>query len=117
MAECNVQNSCICSECQEIYERGNENCDPVKISFIKRLVAAGILRFAGWWSVFAGLLAINSVCPVCGSTACPIGLGTTGVIAVFFAAVKQWGRRFFQSLCVYIFQICRKNSLISKDAD
>jgi hypothetical protein len=55
-----------------------------------------MLRFTGWWSIFAGILAINSVCPVCGSTACPIGIGATGLIAGFFAAVKQWGGRIFQ---------------------
>lgn len=51
------------------------------------------MRFAGWWSIFAGVLALNSVCPVCGSTACPVGIGTTGIIAAAVAAVKQWGEK------------------------
>jgi len=28
---------------------------------------------------------------VCGSQACPVGIGTTGIIAGLFAAMKQWG--------------------------
>jgi len=92
--------------------------EPVKKnSFIAKLFSAGLLRFAGWWSIFAGVLAVNSVCPVCGSAACPVGLGTTGVIAVFFAAVKQWGKHLYKMLCGRILIFFRNNSLITKDAD
>ncbi|MBN2160127.1 MAG: hypothetical protein JW807_12085 [Spirochaetes bacterium] len=58
---------------------------------IKRRLSSGIMRFAGWWSIFAGALALHSVCPICGSTGCPVGIGTTGIIAGLAAALKQWG--------------------------
>mgnify|MGYP006961682514 CR=1 FL=1 len=60
-------------------------------TFMKRLIASGALRFAGWWSIFAGALALNSVCPICGGASCPVGIGTTGVIAAVLAGTKQWG--------------------------
>ncbi len=78
--------------------REGENHADKKSSFIRRFISAGALRFAGWWSIFAGLLAMNSVCPVCGSQACPVGIGTTGIIAALFAAVKQWGGGVFRLL-------------------
>jgi len=91
---------------------------PVKKNlFVAKFFSAGLLRFAGWWSIFAGVLAVNSVCPFCGSAACPVGLGTTGVIAVFFAAVKQWGKLFYQLMYRCVFQIYRKNNSSTKDAD
>lgn len=64
---------------------------PAQASFITKLFSSAIVRFAGWWSIFAGVLALNSVCPVCGGSACPVGIGTTGVIAGVIAAVKLWG--------------------------
>lgn len=67
------------------------------MSFIKRILSSGALRFAGWWSIFAGLLAMNSVCPICGSTSCPVGIGATGIIAGLIAAVKQWGWKFIKT--------------------
>lgn len=71
---------------------------PPKTPFLTRLLSSSLIRFAGWWSIFAGALAINSVCPVCGSSACPVGIGTTGVIAGVIAAVKLWGGRFLKSV-------------------
>jgi|GEM_PF-6342940 len=59
----------------------------------KNIITSGILRLAGWWSIFAGALALNSVCPVCGSTACPVGIGATGVIAGLLAGIKLYGVR------------------------
>jgi hypothetical protein len=67
--------------------------------FLKKAAAAGLVRFAGWWSLFAGALALNSVCPVCGNAGCPTGIGSFGLIAAVLAFVKQYGgatvRRFF----------------------
>jgi hypothetical protein len=67
-----------------------------KTPFLTRLLSSTIIRFAGWWSIFAGALALNSICPVCGSSACPVGMGTTGIIAGFIAAAKLWGGRFIR---------------------
>jgi hypothetical protein len=77
--------------CHDVYKK-NGNISIIKESSrIGKLFHTGTLRFAGWWSIFAGLLAVNSVCPICGSSACPIGIGTTGIVAGLFAAIKQWG--------------------------
>ncbi len=69
----------------------------VRMSFVKRTLSSGALRFAGWWSIFAGLLAMNSVCPICGAASCPVGIGATGIIAGLIAAVKQWGWKFIKT--------------------
>jgi hypothetical protein len=55
---------------------------------------AKFARFFGWWFIFAGTFAAFSVCPVCGQVSCPVGVGTTGILAGFFALVKQNGRQF-----------------------
>jgi len=86
-----IHHECHCNQCLTLIEAGINESPDEHISFIRKIISAGVLRFAGWWSVFAGLLALNSVCPVCGSTACPVGIGTTGIIAAFFAVIKQWG--------------------------
>ncbi len=67
-------------------------------AFVKKLVASGALRFAGWWSIFAGALALYSVCPVCGTVGCPVGIGVTGVLAGLLAAIKQWGGRLIRAV-------------------
>ncbi|MBN2078430.1 MAG: hypothetical protein JW838_05660 [Spirochaetes bacterium] len=67
-------------------------------TFVKKLVASGALRFAGWWSIFAGALALYSVCPVCGTVGCPVGIGVTGVLAGLLAALKQWGGRLISAV-------------------
>ncbi len=59
----------------------------------RRIINAGLLRMAGWWSIFAGLLALNSVCPICGGASCPVGVGTTGIIAGLLAGAKVFGGR------------------------
>lgn len=56
------------------------------------------MRFFGWWFIFAGALSAFSVCPVCGQIGCPIGVGTTGILAGFFALVKQNGKEYFKSI-------------------
>ena len=52
-------------------------------ALLRKMAAAGLVRFAGWWSLFAGALALNSVCPVCGNAGCPTGIGSFGLIAAF----------------------------------
>ncbi|MBN1498060.1 MAG: hypothetical protein JXA07_14910 [Spirochaetes bacterium] len=71
---------------------------PAKTRFCRRFISSGIVRFAGWWSIFAGALALNSVCPICGSSACPVGLGTTGIIAGLIAALKLWGGKLVRAI-------------------
>ncbi len=51
-----------------------------------------LFRFFGWWFIFAGALSAMSVCPVCGQVGCPVGVGTTGILAGFFALIKQNGK-------------------------
>ncbi|HQO03050.1 MAG TPA: hypothetical protein PLI62_12335 [Spirochaetota bacterium] len=71
----------------------NTSPEDTGTSFARKLLTSGVIRFAGWWSIFAGALALNSVCPICGGVACPVGLGTTGIIAGLLAGIKQWGGR------------------------
>jgi len=82
-------------ECRTLHKADKNYTLSDDHSFLKKMIRSGALRFAGWWSIFAGILAINSVCPICGSAACPVGIGTTGIIAGFFAAIKQWGGKLF----------------------
>ncbi len=63
----------------------------------KKIAAAGLVRFAGWWSLFAGALALNSVCPVCGNAGCPTGIGSFGIIAAVLAFFKQYGWKGLQA--------------------
>ena len=72
------------------------------MAFGRRLAAAGLFRFAGWWGAFAGFFAMNSVCPICGSSTCPVGIGTTGVLAALFAVVKQWGGKCVEQIRMII---------------
>ncbi len=65
---------------------------------LRRTAAAGLVRFAGWWSLFAGALALNSVCPVCGNAGCPTGIGSFGLVAAVLAFVKQYGGGVFRRL-------------------
>ena len=69
---------------------------------LRRTAAAGLVRFAGWWSLFAGALALNSVCPVCGNAGCPTGIGSLGLIAAVMAFFKQYGRGFLRRLCAAV---------------
>jgi hypothetical protein len=81
------------NSCHTVSVENNASTDDTGTSFVGRLLTSGIIRFAGWWSIFAGALALNSVCPICGGVACPVGLGTTGIIAGLLAGIKQWGGR------------------------
>jgi len=57
-----------------------------------------LLKFFGWWIIFGGTLTAFSVCPICGQLGCPIGIGTTGLLAGFLALVKQYSNDFFYLL-------------------
>ena len=56
----------------------------------KRPFLSRVPGFFGWWVIFAGSLSMFSVCPICGSPACPIGIGITGIVAGFMAIFKQY---------------------------
>lgn len=64
---------------------------------LRKTAAAGLVRFAGWWSLFAGALALNSVCPVCGNAGCPTGIGSFGLMAAVLAFFKQYGWKSLQA--------------------
>jgi hypothetical protein len=64
---------------------------------LRKTAAAGLVRFAGWWSLFAGALALNSVCPVCGNAGCPTGIGSFGLVAAVLAFFKQYGWKGLQA--------------------
>ncbi len=66
-------------------------------ALLRKTAAAGLVRFAGWWSLFAGALALNSVCPVCGNAGCPTGIGSFGLIAAVLAFFKQYGWKGLQA--------------------
>jgi len=61
-----------------------------------------LARFAGWWAGLFGFIAAGggSVCPCCGSTACPVAPATAGVLSALLAALlllprtihRAWGR-------------------------
>jgi len=72
-------------------------------SFEEGISGAGILtrafvRLFGWWVIFAGSLTVFSICPVCGQTGCPAGIGITGIVAGILAIVKLYAHSFFQKL-------------------
>jgi len=64
-----------------------------KYPFLSRFI-----RFFGWWFIFAGTLTTFSVCPFCGQVNCPVGVGSTGILAGFFALLKQYGRQVYDHI-------------------
>gem|GEM_PF-802063 len=91
-----IHRECHCHECATAPDPGVVQDAIENMTLVQKLKYHGLLRFAGWWSIFAGALAVNSVCPICGTQGCPVGIGTTGIIAAFFAGLKQWGIVFFK---------------------
>jgi len=62
----------------------------------KHPVLGRLLRFSGWWFGFSGLYAMFAVCPFCGQTGCPVGIGSAGLVGGFCALGMQNGKAFFQ---------------------
>ena len=60
------------------------------IAAAKHPFLSRIPGFLGWWVIFAGSLSMFSVCPVCGSPVCPVGIGITGIVAGCMALCKQY---------------------------
>lgn len=48
-----------------------------------------IFRFFGWWFAFLGLYSVSAACPFCGQVGCPVGVGSAGIVAGFFAILVQ----------------------------
>jgi len=57
----------------------------------KNPLAGRLLKFLGWWSIFAGSFVVFGVCPICGAVGCPVGIGVTGILAGALAGVKEFG--------------------------
>ncbi len=61
-------------------------------------IRSKIYKFFGWWIIFAGGMTVFSVCPICGQTGCPIGIGTTGILAGIFSLIKTGGKSYISTL-------------------
>ena len=53
-----------------------------------------LYKFFGWWAIFASAITAFSVCPVCGQTGCPVGIGTAGILAGFLSLLKMNTKNF-----------------------
>ncbi len=63
--------------------------------FLRRFSFGPVARFLGWWASLFGFIAAggSSVCPCCGTTGCPIGPATAGVLGGVVALllhVPRW---------------------------
>ncbi len=68
-----------------------------------------IAKLFGWWVIFAGSLTLFSVCPICGSVGCPVGIGITGIFAGVLALVKQYGRYVVSTIRSRFLSVLQKN--------
>ncbi|MBN2401687.1 MAG: hypothetical protein JXN64_04750 [Spirochaetes bacterium] len=71
-----------------------------------------IYKFFGWWFIFAGGITIFSVCPICGQTGCPVGVGTTGILAGILSLVKISGKNCINYLKISFKSIHLKNIIL-----
>lgn len=67
-----------------------------------------LFRLFGWWFIFAGALTAFSICPICGQVGCPVGIGTTGIIAGVLALVKQHGHEAAKTTKKRIISLCSR---------
>lgn len=81
-----------------------------RYSFKNHPLRAKIYRFFGWWFIFAGGITFFSVCPVCGQTGCPVGVGTTGILAGILSLFKMK----LKDYIIFIKNLCN-NKKISHD--
>jgi len=50
-----------------------------------------IIKFFAKWFGFTSLYIAFSVCPFCGQSGCPVGIGSASIIGAFFALVfNDW---------------------------
>lgn len=61
-----------------------------KLAYKNHPILARMSRLFGWWLIFASSITMFSVCPHCGQVGCPIGIGTTGILAGFLAFFKMY---------------------------
>jgi hypothetical protein len=90
-----------------------------KINF-KSAVGNAIIRFFALWSIFTGAIVLNSSCPFCGSCGCPTGIGSSGIIAVLLALIKQYGRSSVHFIAYFFHSHLINNSVLKvreKDAN
>ncbi|MBN2040473.1 MAG: hypothetical protein JW864_10545 [Spirochaetes bacterium] len=75
----------------------------------KHPLRSKIYKFLGWWFIFAGGITVFSVCPICGQMGCPVGIGTTGILAGMLALIKTGGRNFFAGIKSYFKALISNN--------
>lgn len=53
------------------------------------------IKLVSKWFGFTGLYAAFSVCPFCGQTGCPVGIGSASIVGAFFILIFQDWRILF----------------------
>ncbi len=71
-------------------------------------IRSRVYKFFGWWFIFAGAITVFSVCPICGQTGCPVGVGTTGIIAGLLSLIKTGGKNHIRLLFRLFNKIIKK---------
>lgn len=51
---------------------------------LKHPFLSKIISFLRLWFVISLLYGIFAVCPCCGQSACPVGIGAAGIVGMFF---------------------------------
>ena len=51
---------------------------------LKHPFPAKIISFLRLWFVISLLYGMFAVCPCCGQSACPVGIGAAGIVGMFF---------------------------------
>jgi hypothetical protein len=74
-------------------------------------IRSKLYKFFGWWIIFAGSITIFSVCPICGQTGCPVGIGTTGILAGIFSLIKTGGKGYLTSIKRFFTKIIKNSDL------
>jgi len=57
-------------------------------------VSCRFFLFFRWWLVFFCIYSSSAVCPFCGQTGCPVGVGGACLISGFFALLLQRWKTF-----------------------
>ena len=92
--------------------------ETVKKFLFKSAVGWAVIRFFSLWSIFTGAIVLNSSCPFCGNCGCPIGIGSSGIIAFFLALIKQYGLSSVHSITSFInFRLINKRDLKTIEKD
>ncbi len=65
---------------------------------LKQSVFQRMMNFFKWWLGFTGLIAGTSMCPFCGQSGCPVGIGVASTMGGFFALFMQNWKEPFKRL-------------------